>query len=215
MKKIKQICWSILNFTFLGGLVQLRIKSSLLEDGWFKSFQQKEAIDNDGNPIAWCTYPFIHFMTPRLKKNFNVFEYGCGNSTMWYASQVQTVTAVEHHKGWFDKIQSKMPANATVIFQELVYGGDYCKAVLNSNIKYHIVVVDGRDRNNCLLNAMNSLTDDGVVIFDNSDLKQYQVGITTAMEKGFKKIDFYGMLPIVAHQSATTIFYKSNNCLGI
>ena len=215
MKRIKKTVWTLLNYTYAGGLLQLSLKSALKEEGWFKSFQQKEAIDNDGNPIAWCTYPFLHFIYPRLQNHFNVFEYGCGNSTIWYAKKVNTIKSVEHDKNWLNKIQSKMPKNSTVIYKELVYGGDYSKEVSNGNQKYHIVIVDGRDRNNCLLNAIHQLTDDGIVVFDNSYLFQYQESITKVLQKGFRKIDFYGMVPIASHTSCTSIIYRDNNCLGI
>lgn len=212
---MKKIIWSILNLSYLGGLVQLRIKSALVDNGWFRSFKQKEAVDKDGNPIAWCTYPFLYFMYPRLQKHFDVFEYGCGNSTIWYAKKVNTITSVEHDKNWLNKIRSTMPANSTIVHKELVYGGDYCKEVSNAKMKYHIVIVDGRDRNNCLMNAVQHLTEDGIVIFDNSELKQYQSSVEEVMKTGFKRLDFYGMLPGVAHNSRTTILYKNNNCLGI
>lgn len=215
MGKIKNLVRSLLNLTYLGGLVQLRIKSSLLEKGWFRSFKQKEAVDNAGNPIAWCTYPFLDFIYPRLKNNFKVFEYGCGNSTVWYASKVSTITAVEHHRGWFDKIKSKMPSNSTVIYKELTYGGEYSKEIRNNNIKYHIAIIDGRDRNSCLLNALDCLTDDGVIVFDNGNLPQYQSSINEALNRGFKKIDFFGMSPITVHTACTCIIYRANNCLNI
>lgn len=213
--EMKKIIWSILNLSYLGGLVQLRIKSALLEDGWFRSFKQKEAVDNNGKPIAWCTYPFLHFIYPRLKKHFDVFEYGCGNSTQWYSVNVKSIKSVEHDKEWLSKIKKGLPANATVVYKELVYGGDYCKEVSSDKTKYHIVIVDGRDRNNCLMNAIHHLTDDGIVIFDNSELKQYQSSVVDVMNTGFKRLDFYGMLPGVAHNSCTTILYKNNNCLEI
>jgi hypothetical protein len=215
MKRIKKVVWLLLNYTYIGGLLQLSLKSALKEAGWFKSFQRKEAIDNSGKPIAWCTYSFMHFIHPRLQNEFNVFEYGCGNSTIWYAKKVNSIKSVEHDKSWLNKIQSTMPANSTIVYKELIYGGDYSKEVGNSNQKYQIVIVDGRDRNNCLLNSISQLTDDGVVVFDNSNLRQYQTSISEVMQKGFKKIDFYGMTPIAPHESCTSIIYRQNNCLNI
>jgi hypothetical protein len=215
MKSIKNSFRGILNLIGIGGLIQLKVKSSLLEKGWFRSFDQKEAVDANGNPIAWCTYPFLDFIYPRLQSHFKVFEYGCGNSTIWYAKKVESITSVEHEKGWLDKIQSKMPKNSTIVYKELEYDGLYSKEIKSSGTKYHIAIVDGRDRNNCLLNAMDALTDDGIIVFDNSYLPQYQSSINTALSKGFRKIDFYGMGPIAPHTSCTSIIYRTNNCLGI
>ncbi len=187
----------------------------LKEDGWFESFKTKQSIDKDGNPIPWCTYPFIKFIEPRLKKNFNVFEFGGGNSTIWYAKRVNSIKAVEHDKGWIEYISNKMPKNAKIIYRELSLDGDYSKEVLNNGNKYHIIIIDGRDRNNCAKNGLNCLTNDGVIIFDNSNLLDYKESMDLFQNKGFKRIDFIGLSPVTNHNNYTSIFYREDNCLGI
>ena len=88
---MRKFIWYILNKLKVASIVQLVLKSSLKEDGWFKSYYEKQAIDKKGNPIPWCSYPFIKFIEPRLKPSFEVFEYGCGNSTIWFANKVKTL----------------------------------------------------------------------------------------------------------------------------
>ena len=102
--KIKQIIWNILIKLKIGGAVQLFLASGLLEDGWFESFNTKRSINKIGNPIPWCTYSFIKFIEPRLKKDFKVFEYGSGNSTLWYAKRVAEITSVENDFGWYNSV---------------------------------------------------------------------------------------------------------------
>ena len=215
MKKIKNIIRSLLNLTSLGALIQLRINSSLTEYGWFQTFKNKESIDKNGQPLALCTYPFISFIEPRLKDHFQVFEYGCGNSTIWYANRVKSIKSVEHDIEWLNKIKHKMPSNSSIVYRELEYNGDYSKEVGKDLVKYHIVIIDGRDRNNSLLNALNNLTPDGIIVFDNTHLKQYQSSINQAILNGFKRIDFHGMAPIIPYNSCTSIIYRRDNCLGI
>ena len=43
-------------------------------------------IDKNSNPLPWVTYGFIDFISERLNKSIDVFEYGSGNSTLWYAT---------------------------------------------------------------------------------------------------------------------------------
>ncbi len=212
---MKQVIWNILNKLKLASIIQLFLKSGLKDDGWFKSYQTKQAVNKNGEPIPWCTYSFIKFIDTRLNKNFDVFEYGCGNSTLWFADRVNGITSVEHDSDWFKLISKKMPANAKVIYKELIYDGEYSKSVFNENKKYHIIIVDGRDRANCVKNATNALTDDGIIIFDNSQLPQYQAILNDLMKNNFRKIDFIGSTPVIAHENTTTIFYRSNNCLGV
>ncbi len=212
---MKKVIWKILNKLHIASVIQLVLKSGLKEDGWFKSYHTKQAVDFKGNPIPWCTYPFIKFIEPRLNKTLDVFEFGCGNSTLWYASKVKNITAVEHNREWFDFVSKNTPGNAEIIFKELVYGGDYSKTVLENNKRYQIVIVDGRDRVNCAKNAVDALTSDGVIVFDNSDRPQYGPAFEFLRSKGFKQLDFHGLSPVTAHNNLTSIFYRGENCLNI
>lgn len=215
MRKIKNFIWLILRKINLGGVVQLILKSALLEDGWFNSFNKKESIDKLGNPIPWNTYPYIKFIEPRLKDTFQLFEFGSGNSTIWYAEKVRSIKSVENDEGWFKVISNKLPKNAQVVHHELSYDGNYAKEVEKDNIKYNMIIVDGRDRVNTIKYSIQQLSEDGVIIFDNSNLPQYSKAIELLSKQNFKRIDFIGISPITAHNNYTTIFYKRNNCLGI
>jgi hypothetical protein len=215
MRKIKNIVWKFLNTIGIGGPIQLMLNGALKEDGWFNSFNTKQSIDREGNPIPWCTYPFIKFIGPRLNKNFNLFEFGAGNSTIWYAERVNTIKAVEHDKKWVEYMSKKMPENASIIYRELSPNGDYSKEVTKDGNNYDIVIVDGRDRNNCTKNGINCLTGDGVIIFDNSDRPDYKESMDLFKDKGFKRIDFIGLSPVTNHNNYTSIFYREDNCLGI
>lgn len=108
-KGLRKFVWKLLRIFKLAAPVQLILESALIDDGWFKSYYKKESIDKEYNPIPWNTYPFIKFIGPRLKKNLNVFEYGCGNSTLWYSKRVKSIIAVENDKDWFEKIKSQLP----------------------------------------------------------------------------------------------------------
>ena len=75
--------------------------------------------------------------------------------------------------------------------------------------------MDGRNRVKCTAFAVEYLTEDGVLILDNSERDWYQPAKDLLTSKGYKSIDFRGMLPIVGHESCSTVFYKDGNCLGI
>ena len=215
VRKIKNFIWYLLNLIGLGGCVQLMLLSELKDSGWFRSFKTKQSVDKNGNPIPWNTYTYINFIENRLRKHFDIFEYGSGNSTLWYAQRAGTIKSVENDKTWFELISKKIPSNSKIVYKELEYDGEYSKEVLRDDKNYHIIVIDGRDRNNCLKNAVNKLTDDGIIVFDNSEAEEYQESISLILKQGYKRIDFLGILPIVAHSSCTTILYRNNNCLGI
>ena len=81
--------------------------------------------------------------------------------------------------------------------------------------KFDIVIVDGRDRVNCVKNAVNSIKVDGVIVLDDSERESYKAGIDFLLNKNFKKIDFWGISPGLFYKKNTSIFYKVNNCIGI
>lgn len=185
------------------------------EDGWFRSFREERSVDLDGNPIPWLTYPAIAFIARRIRSDMSVFEYGCGSSTLWWAQRVNEVIACEHDREWYRKVVENIPDNVTVHHVPLEYGGEYCHKVSEVGKKFDIVVIDGRDRVNCVKNALDSLTPDGVFIWDNSDREEYREGYQFLFSNGFKKIEFTGMIPIMSCRSETGIFYRQENCLGI
>ena len=83
-----------------------------------------------------------------------------------------------------------MPPNAQVIYCELQNDGEYCRKVTKQNKKFNIIIIDGRDRVNCIKHSINSLSDDGVIVFDNSNLPDYEEGVTYLEGQNFKRLDF-------------------------
>lgn len=94
-------------------MVELFISNYLKTTGWLTSIQNKEAVNNT-RPIPWYTYPALSFLSKIVSRDMKVFEYGCGNSTLWWADHAKSVYSVEHDKNYIDYIQTKLPSNAMV-----------------------------------------------------------------------------------------------------
>lgn len=214
IKSIKKLVWKLLNRIGAGGGVQLTLESGLLDDGWFRSYYRKESIDRAGDPIPWYTYAFIKFIEERIHPHFEIFEFGCGNSTLWYAQRVKQVKAVEHDKKWYAKMKLLMPQNVELIFHPLD-SDEYIQEVQRTAEKYHMVVVDGRRRSECLLASLGALKEEGVLVLDNAERVQYQEAVAILKENGYKKLDFWGIAPVAANNTCTSVFYKSGNCIGV
>ncbi|MCC7211921.1 MAG: class I SAM-dependent methyltransferase [Candidatus Brocadia sp.] len=193
----------------------LKKSGFLYEIGWFKSFREGRSIDGAGNPIPWITYPTISFLEKRIKKHMTVFEYGCGYSTLWWASRVRHVISCEHDRQWYEKMRNAMPPNVELYYADLDLGNSYIKKIAEYQSKFDIVVLDGRDRVRCAKNALFALKENGVILWDNSDRNSYEEGFDYLFEKGFKKIDFEGMGPVNTYSWCTSVFYKDKNCLEI
>lgn len=187
----------------------------LTKIGWRNSFLKRMPVDANDNPLPWVTYSFIDFIEKRLDSNLTVFEYGSGNSTLYYSKFVKSVTSVEHEKDWALKIKNTMPSNVTLQIVDVETNGLYSRFAYDSKIKYDIIIVDGRDRVNCLRHGFQAITDRGVIVLDDSEREYYSEGIEFLLNKGFKKIDFWGISPGLYYKKATSIFYKGDNCLNI
>lgn len=183
--------------------------------GYFKSFREKLPIDGNGDCLPWFTYPVISFLNGKLRSDMTVFEYGSGNSTLWWSKQVFSVTSCEHQLNWYNFLKERIASNVNYIYCQLDYGGRYCETSLESKVKFDIIVIDGRDRVNCAKNSLGALKEDGVIIWDNSNREQYREGYSYLIQNGFKRLDFEGLGPNATRAWCTSIFYRDNNCFGI
>jgi hypothetical protein len=187
----------------------------LREIGWFASFRNQKPVNEKNEPIPWVTYSFIDFISERLKKDMVLVEFGSGNSTYFYSKHVGEVFSVEHDKHWFEALSGNLPANVTLEHIELEYNGKYSTFVLDRKIVADVVIVDGRDRINCLKQSVKSLSPSGVVVLDDSERTAYRNGVDFMMATGFRRIDFWGIAPGIFFRKCTTIFYRPNNCIDL
>lgn len=183
--------------------------------GWWSSWRTRNPQDKNGKPLPWVTYSYIFFISNRLNKELNVFEFGSGSSTLFFSDKVQQIDSVEHDQEWFNKMAVKLPDNAKVYFEKLVYGGAYSEVARRSGKKYDLISIDGRDRVNCLINSIEALNESGVMVLDDSERIAYQKAIDCIIHKGFKRMDFWGISPGLFYKKCTTIFYRELNVLGI
>lgn len=195
-------------------IFQLVFFGYLRTTGWLSSLFSNSPIGPKGIEYPWLTYPFISLLEERLKSDFVVFEYGSGNSTLYFAQRVKEITSIEHNEVFYIKMKQRMPKNVNYQFYEL-HKDDYPNSIRNENKKFDIVVIDGRERVNCCKVAVDYLKEQGVIIFDNSIRPRYKDGFNFLIKNGFRYIHFFGLNPLGTNTTVTTIFYKSNNCFDI
>jgi hypothetical protein len=187
----------------------------LESSGWLRSRQERMPVDAEGGPMPWYTYAAIAFLEARIDPSFCVFEYGSGNSTLWWAARTHSVNSVEHSEAWAAKMQTRLPENARVRHAPLDGSSIYANAAALSNQEYDVIVVDGVDRVRCAYFGLSALAPEGIVIWDNSDRDRYQAGYDYLMTCGFRAIAFEGLGPICVTPWRTSVFYRRRNCLGI
>ncbi len=185
------------------------------EIGWKNSFLTKKPVDKAGNPLPMMSYSMINFFKERLSKEMSIFEFGSGNSTLFFSKYVKKIITVEHDKKWYDYIKNNMPENVQIIYKELEYGGEYSKTAQKQNEKFDVILVDGRDRVNCAINSFEKLKESGVIIVDDMFREKYELLYSFFREKGFKDLTLSGISPGQLLEHKTTVFYRQNNDLRI
>lgn len=193
----------------------------LFETGWKQSQWNKDykVMDHDGNSIPWLTYPFLNFIEPRLNKNMEVFEYGVGYSSVWWAKKCKGLTAVESSQEWIDLVKNSLSADDKLSIFYADEKVSFCTAPERTNKKYDIVIVDqadDMDRNLAMQNAINYLSDDGVLILDDSEREKYNIGKQYLFQNGFKELEFMGLASTISYYGKkTSVFYRMKNVLKI
>jgi len=217
MTFLKEFAGKLVSRTDFGKkLVRAYNLSKYLEKtGWFRSCEEKLPVDQNGKCIPWYTYPALSFLMGRLHPEMTVFEYGSGNSTLWWSRHVSSVISCEHDLKWFNLLKEKVPSNVEYLHCKLEYGGEYCKIIQRYKNRFGCIIIDGRDRVNCARNSLAALKADGVILWDNSNRKKYQEGFSFLAESGFRRLDFWGIGPIDFCEWCTSIFYRDGNCLNI
>lgn len=190
--------------------------SYLHETGWIKGLELKYPCDKEGNEVPWMNFSVITFLKHKLTNQMSLFEFGSGFSTVFYSKLVKNVVSVEYNPEWYEMVKRKVSDNVELLHILADTDGKYCRAIVDSKKQFDIVVIDGRDRVNCIKQSVLCLTENGVIIFDDSNRTKYQEGKDCLLNKGFKSLEFEGLKPGgYGELVQTTIFYRDNNIFGI
>lgn len=137
------------------------------EYGHLKTVKNWSCVDKKNNPIPWYTYPAIEYINQLDFREKEVFEFGSGNSTIFWASKAKKVVSVEDDQEWFDKIKEQLPENVDYLF--INEKNDYVNSIKLHSQKYDVIIIDGSHRYECALNSVEKLRVGGSIILDNSD----------------------------------------------
>lgn len=129
--------------------------------------------------LPWITDGATDFLesyiAERTKKGHEtrVFEFGSGNSTLYFLSRGASVVSVEHDLDWAEKIteiarvfgyQDKL----TLLKAERPYQNLYI------DTGFDITIIDGRDRVACFEHVLDSMVNkDQIIVFDNTERFDY------------------------------------------
>jgi hypothetical protein len=196
---------------------------------WRSSLKNKRSPLNDELP--WMTYRAIDWLNNHLKKGMNVFEWGSGGSTAFFARRAKHVYTVEHDLLWYQEVigtlEKKAYDNVSITLVESVQCENIKNWYTTSDPKYKnhsfeqyirvidtypdgtfdIVIVDGRARPGCMKHAIPKIKVGGYLLLDNSERMEYQMGWDLVQQ--WKNIKIWGPGPYNNYPWETRIWQKN------
>lgn len=207
--KIKKVFKYIIKAKTSRMLLSMHNNGYFIETGWFNSVKYKMPVDENMNPIPWTTYSFIEYIKGYLTGEMDLFEYGCGNSTLFYAERVNSVISAEHCEHWYKNISEKVQENVKLIYCSAENSNEYSKSIETGKKTYDVIIVDGQHRNECIYNSVSFLKPGGILVLDDSERNDYKEGIRYLLDSNFRRIDFWGIAPMYFNNKCTTVFFRN------
>ncbi|MBQ7206525.1 MAG: SAM-dependent methyltransferase [Lentisphaeria bacterium] len=176
------------------------------EFGLAETIRKKASIDAEGNAVPWYTYPAIEFLKQLDLSRKSVFEFGSGNSTLWWAAHARTVRSVEHDPAWYEGMVPRIPGNVKLLLET---DGEKYAGTLDA--EYDVIVIDAEWRDKCAAQALKHISDAGMIIVDDAqrvqNFSEYRRALGALQsDPRFMEIDFPGFTPITTYTKITSIF---------
>lgn len=193
-----------------GAMVLTSGDFALFQRGWPLSARLGVAVNRAGQPIPWYAYSAVDELERRFQvgtaEKPMVFEYGLGQSTLWWAKRARHVTVVEHDARWIKAYKDKLPGNVTLLHRHCHKG--YEAAAMESGHGHDVVVIDGMNRPACSPHAMEAVKTGGLLIWDDSHYPRYKKALQEITQSGWTHQEFIGHGPVIRGKVKTTFFEK-------
>lgn len=148
------------------------------------------------------------FLRKYLQPGVHLFEWGAGRSTPFFLRQGINVISVEHDPVWHQKISRY--ATSHLDLQLISEVPTYIAAIKRyPDNFFDVVVVDGREREACLLAAMPKVKPGGKLFLDDSQRERYHPAMAEVEQQGWATTHFpYGF-------NRTTMWTKPPHALTL
>jgi predicted O-methyltransferase YrrM len=137
----------------------------------------------------------IRFLGEIVQPDMRVFEFGAGESTLWFAEQECEITSVEHSIEWADYIRKLAQDDNLNIDLRIMEKEAFPESILGyANESFDLVFVDcySRMRNLCVNRAMSKVKRNGWLLLDDTQWSMLSPSIRWMSE--WRDRDFYGIV---------------------
>jgi predicted O-methyltransferase YrrM len=128
-----------------------------------KELEGWRSFDTQGGILfPWYTRPFLQELMNWNVREWKVFEYGAGDSTLWWRQNAKMVQSVDTNKAWAERSGAIWVTNKQDFLS--------CPESLAQDEKYDCIVIDGEPvewRDECTEHALRCVRSGGKIIIDN------------------------------------------------
>jgi predicted O-methyltransferase YrrM len=126
--------------------------------------------------MPWLTDGAIRELTQFIEARratedrVSVLEFGSGGSTIWFAERTHRVVSFEDNKQWFREVRSRLrKKNISHVDLRLAPLPYFSGIGALDDGSFDIVLVDGRDRVECVRQSRSKLAPGGLFVVDNME----------------------------------------------
>jgi hypothetical protein len=192
----------------------------------------------DNYHLPWMNYGAIDYLLSEMSRVTTIFEYGSGQSTLFWLDHGKKVTSVEHDPAYYGFMSTKISSINSVDYRLIEPELDGIETVANpSSITlshsadfkgytfkkyvesindfqdeyFDVVVVDGRARPSCIAKSLSKIKQGGLLVLDNSN-RDYYLEEATPLLSCWNQKTFFGPVRGLLHCEQTTIYIKPKAC---
>jgi hypothetical protein len=116
------------------------------------------------NIKPWMDKTEIEKIIVYLKPEYKMFEWGCGGSTLYFSKYVSLYRSIENNYKWFRKISNLISSNTEIYhYPNTDNYNNYINAISNYEDQYDVILIDGRCRVKCAIQAKSHLRNNGLL----------------------------------------------------
>ena len=172
--------------------------------GWRQSLKSEVSADAAGEPLPFYTYPCIAYLDQLDWSDRAVFEYGAGQSTLYWAKRCRFLRSVDNNLDWTRRFAPAVPGNVSLSFVE---DDAFARAIIESPETPDLIIVDGHGhRFDCAGYALERLAEDGAILLDNAD--SHPETARRLRDGNLIEVDFVGLKPTELAVSTTSLFLR-------
>ena len=174
------------------------------EYGFLESSRNNVPVSGYKEIMPLYTYPCYEYIRSMNWENSNVFEFGCGYSTVWWDNMKCNMYGVDKNKEWVDKVNPDNKHKISVEQDQRFY----TKSIYKYKMNFDVIIIDGHFRTKCVLPSLKSLADGGMIILDNCDNNPRAKELLDKSD--LLPVHFHGFKPIHVDTETTSCYIHKN-----